>query len=146
MNSQEMRKIHQKPGYSIKCYRVGTRALISSLKVSMLPVDLSFLKITFWKSWALVVIPGILSIPGFAQTLVFSSTNPSVPVVSLSRSSVKRPIYRNVLVATGAFRDVAEVRELFGVFSKSGWKDCVVKIYAGEQASEMLCHLKRKTN
>ena len=146
MNNQEMRKIHQKPGYSTKCDRVGNRALISSLKVSMLPVDLSFLKITCWKSLVLIVIPGILSIPGFTQTLVFSSTNPSVPAASLLRSSVKQPIYRNVLVATGAFRDVAEVRELFGVFSKSGWKDCVVKIYAGEQAPEMLYYLKRKTN
>lgn len=65
-------------------------------------VDLSFLKVTFWKSLALFVVFGILSITGFAQTLVFSSTNPAVSDANLVLGSVKQPIYRAVMVASGA--------------------------------------------
>lgn len=45
-----------------------------------------------------------------------------------------------------AFRDVSEVRELVGIFTASGWKNCAVIIYAGGNDKEKLIRIKRKTN
>ena len=93
----------------MKILTKNQRALKSSLKAAMPPVDFSFLKITFWKSCALAVILGILSIPGFAQSLVFSSTNPAVSAATLAPGSVKQPIYRAVLVVSGGGGNLTQV-------------------------------------
>ncbi len=58
---------------------------------------------------ALTVFLGILSIPGFSQSLVFSSTNPAVSSANLAPGSVKQPIYRAVLVASGGGGNLTQV-------------------------------------